>query len=166
MPASGSTAVWARPLSLGFDLFMAAALGGLQTASYVYTESWWLQMLCIGLLAWRAAVARPARAAGLGVGYGTGWLVAGTWWLFVSMHQYGGLPGWMAVLAVLGLAAFLSLYLAAALFAFARWRTGRPMADALLFAALWLLAELARGVIFTGFPWVASGYAHVDGPLS
>ncbi len=36
----------------------------------------------------------------------------------------------------------------------------------LLFAALWLLAELARGQWFTGFPWVASGYAQVDSPLS
>ncbi len=35
----------------------------------------------------------------------------------------------------------------------------------MLFGALWLLAELARGVIFTGFPWVASGYAQVDAPL-
>src|SRR5436190_468573 len=76
MPAAGQYAVWARPLSLGFDLFLAAALGALQTLAYVYTESWWLQLLCIGLL-----------------------------------------------------------------------------------------AELARGVIFTGFPWIASGYAHVDGPL-
>jgi apolipoprotein N-acyltransferase len=58
----------------------------------------------------------------------------------------------------------LALYLAAALGLFARWRTGRPLVDALLFAALWLLAELARGVLFTGFPWVASGYAQVDGP--
>jgi len=166
MPASGSIAVWARPLSLGFDLFLAAALGALQTLCFVYTEAWWLQMLCIALLAWRAAVATPARAAGLGAVYGSAWLVAGTWWLFISMHQYGGLPSWMAVLAVVGLAAFLSCYLAAALFAFARWRTGRPAADALLFAAVWLLAELARGVIFTGFPWIASGYAQVDGPLS
>ena len=47
--------------------------------------------------------------------------------------------------------------------AFARWRSGRGGRDALLFGALWLLAELARGVIFTGFPWVASGYAQVDG---
>ncbi len=35
-----------------------------------------------------------------------------------------------------------------------------------MFAALWLLAELARGVLFTGFPWVASGYAMVDAPLA
>ena len=41
-----------------------------------------------------------------------------------------------------------------------------PRRAALLFAAAWLLAELARGVIFTGFPWVASGYAHVDAPLA
>jgi apolipoprotein N-acyltransferase len=36
----------------------------------------------------------------------------------------------------------------------------------MVFAALWLLAELARGVLWTGFPWGAGGYAHVDGPLA
>jgi apolipoprotein N-acyltransferase len=29
-----------------------------------------------------------------------------------------------------------------------------------------LLAELARDTWFTGFPWAAGGYAHVDGPLN
>ena len=166
MAARIPTAAWARPLSLGFDLFVTAALGALHTAAYVYTEAWWLQLLCVGLLAWRVSVATPGRAAGLGLGFGTAWLVAGTWWLFISMHSYGGLPAWMAALAVLALSAVLALYLAAALYTFARWRSGRPLADAALFAALWLLAELARGALFTGFPWVASGYAHVDGPLA
>ena len=41
-----------------------------------------------------------------------------------------------------------------------------PDRAALLFGATWLLAELARGVIFTGFPWLASGYAQVDAPLA
>ena len=35
-----------------------------------------------------------------------------------------------------------------------------------VFAALWTLAELLRGSWFTGFPWGAGGYAHVDGPLA
>jgi len=156
----------ARPFAFALDLPVAAALGALQTLAYVHTGAWWLQTACIGLLAWRTSVATPRRAAMLGGFFGTAWVTAGTWWLFISMHRYGGLPAWMAVLAVLALSAFLSLYLAGAMAAFARWRVGRPWRDAWLFAALWLLAELARGTIFTGFPWVASGYAHVDGPLA
>lgn len=150
----------------GVDLAVAAALGAAQTVAYVATAWWWLQLLCIAGLAWRVAAApSPARAALLGWAYATAWVAAGTWWLFVSMHRYGGLPAWMAALAVFALAALLGIYLALACAAFARWRGRQPLADAALFAAAWLLAELARGEIFTGFPWVASGYAHVDGPL-
>ncbi|HEY2928745.1 apolipoprotein N-acyltransferase [Piscinibacter sp.] len=148
------------------ELLFVAALGALHTLAYVHTELWGLPLACLAALAWRASLAGPRRAAVLGLLFGTAWLVAGTWWLFISMHRYGGLPAWMAVLAVLGLSACLSLYLAAALAAFARWRSAHAGRNALLFGALWLLAELARGVIFTGFPWVASGYAQLDGPLA
>ena len=51
------------------------------------------------------------------------------------MHRYGGLPAWLAALAVLALAAFLSLYLAAAMAAVARWRPRSRGGAALLFAA-------------------------------
>jgi len=155
-----------RPLSLPFDAITAAVAGALQTAAFVYTEAWWLQMICAAWLAWRGTQVGPRRAALVGWLFGTSWLTMGTWWLFISMHRYGGLPSWMAALAVLALSGFLSIYLAAAMAAFARWRRGIAALDALLFGAVWLLAELARGVIFTGFPWVASGYAHVDGPLA
>jgi apolipoprotein N-acyltransferase len=153
---------WPWPI----EILAALVLGAAQTLAYVHTGAWWLQLACIGLLAWRASLQSPGLAALIGAAYGTAWVAAGTWWLFISMHRYGGLPAWMAVAAVLALAALLVLSLAAALAAFARWRSGRPLADAALFAAVWLLAELARGVLFTGFPWVAAGYAHVDGPLA
>ena len=108
-----------------------------------------------------------------------------TWgWLYVSMHRYGGLPPWLAALAVLLLAAALSLYFAAAgavwVALFRRWilsahlndrRAAMPefkraLAGLLLFAALWTLAELCRGQLFTGFPWGAGGYAHLESSLA
>ncbi len=143
----------------------AAAGGALQTLAFVHTGWWLLPLLTLALLVWRLNRSTPRRAALLGWCYGTAWLCAGVWWLFISMHRYGGLPAPLAAGAVVALSAALSLYLAAACAAYARWRRG-SVSDALLFAALWLLAELARGVIFTGFPWVASGYAQVDAPLA
>ncbi|QTD45300.1 apolipoprotein N-acyltransferase [Ottowia testudinis] len=151
---------------------------------------WWLQGLSLAWLVWQLAHraerqaswsastwARPEtgtawrRALLLGWLFGLGWLAGTFWWLFISMHTYGGLNPVLAVLAVLGLAGFLALYYAVAsgLFialASARVLTRQPVLAALLFAALWTLAELARGSWLTGFPWGAGGYAHVDGPLA
>jgi len=118
--------------------------------------------------------------------------MATTWgWLYVSMHKYGGLPSWLAALAVLLLAAGLSLYFAAAggvwvaLFRrsilsarmtegrYATQTDGMTLAELkqgllgiLLFGALWTLAELCRGQLLTGFPWGAGGYAHLQSTLS
>ncbi len=143
-----------------------AALGALQTPALVHTGAWWLPLLAIAALVWLLDRSRSAgRAALLGWCYGFGWLAAGTWWLFISMHRYGHLPAWLAALAVAALAAALSLYLALAAALYRRWRRGRSF-DALLFAAVWLLAELARGLLFTGFPWGGSAYSQVDAPLA
>ena len=166
LASSRAVHVSSRRLSPPLDLLLVAVLGAVHSLPFVFTWSWPLEMAVIAALAWRAGAATPRRAAALGLVFGTAWLVAGTWWIFISLHVYGGLAAWLAVLAVAVLSASLSLYLAAGLAAFARWRSGSALRDAALFAAVWLLAELARGVIFTGFPWLASGYAHVDGPLA
>lgn len=143
-----------------------AVLGALQTPAFVHTAAWPLPLAATALLAAAVFRASPRRAALYGWSFGTGWLAAATWWLFVSMHRYGHLPAPLAAAAVGALSAALSLYLALAMAACARWRSGRAGPDALLFAAAWLAAELARGVIFTGFPWAAGGYAQIDGPLA
>ena len=161
----GAARLAARP-PLGLELLVAAVLGGVHSLTFINTGAWPVQMLIVALLAWRVQRATPRRAAAIGLVFGAAWLAAGTWWLFISLHTYGGLPAWLAVLSIGLLSAFLSLYLAAAMAAFAHFRSGAAGRDALLFGALWLLAELARGVIFTGFPWVATGYAQVDAPLA
>jgi apolipoprotein N-acyltransferase len=156
----------ARAAAPALQALSAVSLGALQTLAFVHTALWWLPLLCTATLAalvWRAGA---RQAALLGWLYGSAWLGAGVWWLFISLHRYGGLPAWLAVLAVALLCMGLALYLAMAMALFARCRRGRMVPDVALFAALWLLAELARTVIFTGFPWLASGYAQVDGPLA
>jgi apolipoprotein N-acyltransferase len=127
-----------------------------------------LQVVSVAALAWLvSAGSRSSSQAGwIGAAFGVAWLGGTFWWLFISMHRYGHLPAWLAGLAVVVLAAALSAYLALAMALFHRWRTGRIGPDLLLWSALWLLAELGRGVVFTGFPWGAAGYAHVEGPLA
>ena len=156
-------------LSWPAEFLLTAALGALQTLAFVHTGIGWpLQLAAVAWLAWRvlADATPPRRAAALGLAFATAWGAAATWWLFISMHRYGGLPAPLAAAAVLLLSLALASFLAAAMALVARVRRGRPVRDALLFALAWLAAELARGLVFTGFPWAASGYAHVDSPLA
>ncbi|RZJ03452.1 MAG: apolipoprotein N-acyltransferase [Rubrivivax sp.] len=109
--------------------------------------------------------ATPGAAALYGALFGWSWLASGLWWLHISMHQFGGIPWLVAALAVALLAAFLCAYYALALGLTARWiPPGRRRLLALVPA--WLLTELARATWLSGFPWIASGYAHTVGPLA
>jgi apolipoprotein N-acyltransferase len=80
---------------------------------------WWLQLLSMGALVWLLG---SLRAAGRGLAprrlhgwlFSTTWLTGSFWWLFISMHTYGGLPAPLAAIAVLALAAALGLYYAVA----------------------------------------------------
>ena len=143
----------------------ALAAGLLQTASFAPTGAWWAQIAALALLFAVAMCATPRVAALCGALFGWSWLASGLWWLHISMHQFGGIPWLLAALAVGLLAAFLSGYYALALGLTARWTApGRGRLLALVPA--WLLAELARATWLTGFPWIASGYAHTTGPLA
>ena len=151
---------------------LAALLAGLaQAASIALPGSgepvWWLQIASLAVLVHLLLAAPGWRAAALrGWVFATAWLTGVFWWLFISMHTYGGLAAPLAVLAVLGLAAFLGSYYAVIAGYFQAVAPANKALAALVFALLWLLAELARGQWWTGFPWGAGGYAQVDGPLA
>jgi apolipoprotein N-acyltransferase len=128
---------------------------------------WWLQLISLAALAWLVQRSGDWKRSGLlGWVFATAWLTGTFWWLFISMHRYGGLAAPLAALAVLALAVFLASYYAGAMALFGALTRPGPAMRALAFSGLWLLAELMRVTWFTGFPWGAGGYAHVDGPLS
>lgn len=152
--------------------FVVALAAGLAQAFSIAAPwdgqpAWWLQLLSLAVLVGLVqAQASWKRAALVGWVFATAWLCGTFWWLFISMHVYGGLAAPLAVIAVLSLAAFLGAYYAFACGAFRALAPIPSGVGAIVFGACWLLAELARTTWFTGFPWGAGGYAHVDGPLA
>lgn len=108
-------------------------------------------------LLWRRAP-NPGAAALLGLAWGMGCFLTGVSWIYVSLHEFGGMAAPLAALATLLFCLVLAFFPALAGGLFARWRstTGR---DVFLFAGLWTLAEWLRGTLFTGFPWLAIGYS-------
>lgn len=93
------------------------------------------------------------------------WYMGHCYWIFQTMHQYGGLSPLMAGVALLLFCLYLGLYHACfgAIAAFV-WRLrGRvhPLVLSLLLACVWVAVELARARV-TSFPWDLLGYSQVD----
>ncbi len=91
------------------------------------------------------------RAAWIGWCFGVGLYILGLYWITEAILIEAARFWWLVPLAVPGLAAVLGVFVAAtcALAWFAR--PGWPRAAAL--AGAWVLADLARQFVATGFPW-------------
>jgi len=92
---------------------------------------------------------------------GFGLFAVGLNWIGYSFTQQQAVPVILAPIAILGLSALLSLYVAI-IFVICRklWCAG--WFRVLLFAAVWTLFEVARGMWFTGFPWHLVGGAWAE----
>lgn len=97
-------------------------------------------------------------------------LLIGLSWLHISMTRYGGMPQALSAAALVAFCMYLALFGTAA---FAIYRQAilrhwvKPgLGAGFAFGGLWGLFELLRAGLFTGFPWLSVGYAHVDGVLS
>jgi apolipoprotein N-acyltransferase len=145
----------------------AVVLGIAHALAFAPAAFWWLQWLALaGLFALAQRAGGTRAAAWLGFAFGLGWFCTGISWVYISMHVYGHLWAWLAALATLAFAAFLALYPAAALAAAARFVPDPAVRLIAGLPAAWAASEWLRGVVLTGFPWIASGYAHIDGPLA
>lgn len=153
-----------------FDRFavrLAFPLGAMLALAFAPFGIWPLAIVCPALLflAWQGA--SPKRAAAIGFWFHSGTFLAGTYWLYHSVHTIGGAPIWVAMLLMLGLVAIMGAYLALLGYLQARvLPTGGPLRWLIGLPALWVLLEWWRGWFLTGFPWLSLGYAHIDSPLA
>ena len=134
-------------------------------ASSANSAGWW-QILIFAIL-WRQIHRHyfhgPLFQAKLGWSFGFAYFLHGLWWIYVSLHDVGGMPVWMATGGVVLLAGFLAIFPT-----FATLLAGRFYSESragLAWAASWTISEWLRGNILTGFPWVGFGDAQVSGPF-
>jgi apolipoprotein N-acyltransferase len=109
--------------------------------------------------------APPASAARSGFAFGLGLFGAGISWIYVSLHDIGGMPAPIAGLATLMVCAFIALFPAAAGWLQARIPAHPAVRACLLIPASWTLFEWLRSWVLSGFPWLSLGYAAVGWPL-
>ena len=159
---------------------VALAAGAANTLSFAPTpHGGWLELVIFAFFfAWLTRTTGWKSAALTGGAFGFGNFVTGVWWLYVSMHYYGGMAAPLAGAAVVLFTLYLAVYpaLAAGVWSFCAGHARNGAFDdtpfsptwhgAFAFASAWAVSEWLRGYVFTGFPWLASGYAQVDGPLA
>jgi apolipoprotein N-acyltransferase len=134
---------------------LAFAPAGLQPVAF----------LTLAFLVHQWISATPRRCAWLGFWFGAGLYGAGVSWVYVSLHQFGGMPAPLAGFATAAFCAFLALFPAVAGWLQARVPAPDAVRACLLIPAVWTLAEWMLVWLFTGFPWLALGYAAAGWPL-
>lgn len=151
--------------------WVAGAVSALANAPYF---AFFLLWLTLPVLVWlidgsvghqgagRLRRSRPAFAAGWWFGFG--YFVVSLWWLGNAFLVEADLFAWALPLGVVALPAGLALFWAiAAVLAGLLWSEGWQRIFAL--AAAVGLTEWLRGVVLTGFPWNAIGYALTAGEV-
>ncbi|WP_423708855.1 apolipoprotein N-acyltransferase [Undibacterium sp. WLX3042] len=170
-----SPAVLLSALSFGPALLVMAVAGVVTVSAFAPFGLWPLQLLSMAvfvalLLGPRQQAFSVLQSAALGWVFSFFSLFTATSWLLVAMTRYGGMPVFLAVIALALLAFYLALFagLCAAALAWIRqrWRVPAEVCALLIFPPLWLLNEWLRGCLFTGFPWAITGYAHTSSPLA
>ncbi len=155
-------------------LTLAAGLGAVSALAQAPFHAFAILLVTLPPLVWLldgAVATTPGNRArvlwaifGIGWWFGLGYFVAGLWWIANALLVEAPEFAWAIPLAVLGLPALLAVFHGAACaLAGLIWSNGIGRLFAL--AAAFGLAEWARGVVLTGFPWNALGYALAPVPV-
>ena len=150
-------------LSVFILLVLGAALAAIAELPY----GGWIQIPVLSLLWWRLDSHSPKsfkKQFVLGLSFGIGYFIVGLWWLYISLHDVGGMNALLACMGVFLLSAYVAIYFALATLAIPLFKKNRL--SGLLLASSWVLAEFLRGYIFTGFPWMGFAETQFNGPFA
>jgi apolipoprotein N-acyltransferase len=157
LTGAGSSVWWWRSA-----VFVA---GALSVTGFAPLDWFPLPLVGAAILFWRVSLAScPRHAALLGFAFGLGFFVFGVGWIYIALHEFGGMPAWLTAPLMLLFCSYLAIFPAAACAVTAAAPLRRRW---WVFAGAWVSGEWLRGWLFTGFPWLALGYSQVpSSPLA
>ena len=139
------------------------AAGGATVFAFAPFERRWAteSLLLLAILLYRATWRQAALASLL---FGLGFFACGIWWIYISVHRFGGAPVPLAAAAAAGLIVFLAFLNSLVGLVTAIMAPPGP-ARLLTLPAAWVGVEWLRSWILSGFPWLLLGYSQVDTPF-
>ena len=147
-------------------LTLLFAAGALLAISSELPLSGYIHILLLAFM-WRVcakgAEQTLVRLFNQGLIFGLGYFTIALWWIYISLHDVGGMSPVLSSFAVFALAVLMALYFGLAfgcglLLQNSFWR-------GLVLPAAWVMAEYLRSQLFTGFPWMGLAESQVHGPF-
>ena len=133
---------------------IALALGLLAACGFAPLELWPLTLLGLAALTLLLDQAKDLRrAACLGWWFGLGHFCLGLNWIATAFTYQAAMPAWLGWVAVLLLSVYLAVFPAFATGFAWLFSRGKSFTLPFFFAATWIVNELLRASVFTGFAW-------------
>lgn len=150
-----------------FVLLLAPFAGALVTLSLAPFNLWPAGIISCALYAYLLCTCSVREGIWRSWLFGLGMFGSGVSWVYVSINVYGGagplLAGFLIILFCAGLSVLFQVSFGWFYVRFVRALPGGMLVG---FPITWVLAEWLRSWLFTGFPWLYLGYAHINTPLA
>ncbi len=148
-------------------LFTLSVLGTLIALAAELPYGGWIQIPLLSILWWRLSLLKDCSLKQYffySLTFGIGYFVAGLWWLYISLHDVGGMNFLLSCMAVFLLSTYVAVYFSIACLSIRLFKSS--YVSGLLLASSWVLGEYLREEIFTGFPWMGFAETQVNGPFA
>lgn len=147
-------------------LLIAVVAGMATTLAYAPFSISVLGILCPALLLVLWQNNSPRKSALIGLFYGLGLFGTGTWWIYISVHEFGHLASPLAALAALILVTYEALFPALQGYLLSRFTASSSAIRFLVFfPCSGVLSEWIRSGFMSGWHWIILGYTQIDAPL-
>ena len=146
--------------------FIAFACGALTMLSFAPFGWFVVAPLLLAPFLFACVYLGRRQATRMGFAYGAGLFLAGTYWLYTSIHVFGKAPLWIAIFIMVTLVLIMAFYYGLTAWLVHRLLEDRPKLLIVIAPAAFVFFEWVRGWFMSGFPWMTLGYGQIDSPLA